>query len=219
MEKKERFERIKKLALTYEGAYIDRPFRDTGWEVIRNQYNKKVFVWMFVYENYPCINVKVRSEDRMFLRDVYPAILPAYHLNKEHWSMVRLDGSVPEQVLAQMIEESYHLVTDSPTKRIYEAVKKIPEGRVATYKQVAAMAGNSRMSRAVGNALHKNPDPATIPCHRVVNSKGQLADKFVFGGGDEQAKRLKKEGVEVHNHCVDLSKFAMEDTDIDLQNF
>ena len=73
-----------------------------------------------------------------------------------------------------MITESYDLITDSPTKRIYEAVKRIPKGHVATYGQVAAMAGNPKMSRAVGNALHKNPDPETIPCFRVVNSKGCL---------------------------------------------
>ena len=48
-----------------------------------------------------------------------------------------------------MIDESYRMVTDSPTKRIYEAVKKIPKGKVATYGQVAKMAGNPRMARAV----------------------------------------------------------------------
>ena len=68
-----------------------------------------------------------------------------------------------------MISESYDLVTYSPTKKIYEAVKQIPKGCVATYGQVAEMAGNPRMSRAVGNALHKNPDPGHIPCYWVVN--------------------------------------------------
>ena len=61
-----------------------------------------------------------------------------------------------------MISESYDLVTYSSTKKIYEAVKQIPKGCVATYGQVAEMAGNPRMSRAVGNALHKNPDPEHI---------------------------------------------------------
>ena len=57
----------------------------------------------------------------------------------------------------------------SPTKRIYEAVKKIPRGQVATYGQIAELAGDRKMARAVGNALHKNPDPLHIPCYRVVN--------------------------------------------------
>ena len=69
----------------------------------------------------------------------------------------------------------YDLVTDSPTKRIYEAVKRIPKGHVATYGKIAEMAGDHRMARAVGNALHKNPDPEHIPCFRVVNAKGELA--------------------------------------------
>lgn len=88
-----------------------------------------------------------------------------------------------------MIAESYDLVTDSPTKRIYEAVKKIPKGQVATYGQVAELAGNKRMSRAVGNALHKNKDPENIPCYRVVNAKGGLSGAFAFGGENEQARR------------------------------
>ena len=68
----------------------------------------------------------------------------------------------------------YDLVTDSTTKRIYEAVKRIPKGHVATYGKIAEMAGDHRMARAVGNALHKNPDPEHIPCFRVVNAKGEL---------------------------------------------
>ena len=99
-----------------------------------------------------------------------------------------------------MIAESYDLVTDSPTKRIYEAVKKIPKGHVATYGQIAEMAGNPRMSRAVGNALHKNPDPLHIPCFRVVNSKGELA----------HAELLREDGVEVVNGKVDLEKYGMK---------
>lgn len=99
--------------------------------------------------------------------------------------------------------------TDTPTRRIYEAVKKIPKGKVATYGMVAAMAGNPRMSRAVGNALHKNPDPEHIPCHRVVNAKGELADAFVFGGPGIQQSRLEAEGVEVNDGRVDLEKFGM----------
>jgi len=108
-----------------------------------------------------------------------------------------------------MIAESYDLVTDSPTKRIYEAVKKIPKGCVATYGQVAAMAGEPKMARAVGNALHKNPDPDHIPCYRVVNSKGELSGAFAFGGSNEQANRLRADGIEVTGNKVDLQKFGI----------
>lgn len=96
---------------------------------------------------------------------------------------------------------------DSPTKRIYEAVKRIPCGRVATYSQIAKEAGNVKMARAVGNALHKNPDPENIPCFRVVNSKGELAAEFAFGGAAAQAKLLESEGIEVKDGKVDLNKY------------
>ena len=108
-----------------------------------------------------------------------------------------------------MIAESYDLITDSPTKRIYEAVKKIPRGKVATYGRVAELAGNPRMSRAVGNALHKNPDPEHIPCYRVVNAKGELAEAFVFGGVNMQEKLLEADGIEVVNGRVDLEKYGI----------
>ena len=95
--------------------------------------------------------------------------------NKKHWNTIILDGSIPDKDIRLMIAESYDLISDSPSKRIYDAVKQIPYGQVATYAQIAQMAGDRKMARAVGNALHKNPDPDGIPCYRVMNSKGELA--------------------------------------------
>ena len=83
----------------------------------------------------------------------------------------------------------------STFEKIYEVVKKIPRGRVATYGQVAALAGNPRWARVVGYALHNNPDPSTIPCHRVVNREGRVAEAFVFGGGEAQRRLLENEGI------------------------
>ena len=71
------------------------------------------------------------------------------------------------------------------------------------------MAGEPKMARAVGNALHKNPDPDHIPCYRVVNSKGELSGAFAFGGSDEQANRLRADGIEVTGNKVDLQKFGI----------
>ena len=78
-------------------------------------------------------------------------------------------------------------------RAVYEAVKLIPEGYVATYGQIAELAGYPRAARAVGNALHKNPDETNVRCHRVVNSDGRLARNFGFGGPEEQRRRLMAE--------------------------
>ena len=72
---------------------------------------------------------------------------------------------------------------------------------------MAEVAGDRKMARAVGNALHRNPDPDTIPCFRVVNAKGELAGEFAFGGAGAQAKLLKAEGIEVVDGKVDLARF------------
>ena len=90
---------------------------------------------------------------------------------------------------------------------IYDVVKQIPKGAVATYGQVAALAGNKRWARVVGYALHANPDPAHIPCHRVVNREGAVSEAFAFGGGNRQVELLREEGVEVIDKKVDLEKY------------
>ena len=154
------------------------------------------------------VNVKAKPEVISMIVSA-KGYLPAYHMNKQHWLTILLDGTVPVEQVLEMIDESYALIADSPTKRIYEAVKRIPRGKVATYGQVAAMAGNPKMSRAVGNALHKNPDPEGVPCYRVVNSKGELSGEFAFGGAGEQAKRLEADGIEVVDGRVDLEKYGM----------
>lgn len=92
--------------------------------------------------------------------------------------------------------------------KVYEQVVKIPAGKVATYGQIAVMCGSPKASRAVGYALHFNPKPGIIPCHRIVNRCGGLAPAFAFGGIDVQANLLRKEGVEVdENFTVDLEKY------------
>lgn len=92
--------------------------------------------------------------------------------------------------------------------QVYEAVMTIPRGKVATYGQIALMCGSPHASRAVGYALHCNPRPGVIPCHRVVNREGKLAPAFAFGGREVQAELLKKEGVEVReDFTVDLARY------------
>ncbi len=90
---------------------------------------------------------------------------------------------------------------------IYDVVKLIPMGKVATYGQVAALAGNKKWSRVVGYALHVNPDPEHIPCHRVVNRLGEVSRAFAFGGANRQIILLENEGVVVEGNKVDLEKY------------
>ena len=199
-----------KFGLSFDNVYEERPFRDQNWQVVRAEENKKIFLWIYDRNGYVNLNVKVDPQWRDFWRSTYEAVTAGYHQNKEHWNTIILDGTIPEQEIRRMISESYDLITYSPTKKIYEAVKEIPKGRVATYGMVAKMAGNPRMSRAVGNALHKNPDPDNIPCYRVVNSKGELAEAFAFGGENVQKKLLEAEGVEVVDGKVDLERYGLD---------
>ncbi len=194
--------------LSLPGTHQDAPFRDDNWQLVRVKGSKKAFLWTYEREGLLNLNVKADPEWRDFWRSAYEAVIPGWHQNKEHWNTIILDGSIPEKDIRRMIKESYDLVTDSPSKRIYEAVKRIPKGKVASYSQVAAMAGNPRMCRAVGNALHHNPDPENIPCYRVVNAKGELSGAFAFGGVDEQERRLAADGIPVINGKVDLEKYG-----------
>ena len=195
--------------LSFPGTYQEAPFHDPNWQLVRVKGSKKAFLWTYERDGLINLNVKANPEWRDFWRATYASVVPGYHQNKEHWNTIILDGSIPDEDIRRMIAESYDLVTDSPSKRIYEAVKKIPSGHVATYGQVAELAGDKKMARAVGNALHKNPDPDNIPCFRVVNAKGELAGEFAFGGAGAQAKLLEAEGIEVINGKVDLKKYGL----------
>ena len=87
-------------------------------------------------------------------------------------------------------------------EKIYEVVKQIPKGKVATYGQVAALAGNRRWARVVGYALHANPNEQEIPCYRVVTKDGRVSKAFAFGGENRQMELLVADGVEFEDGHV-----------------
>ena len=91
---------------------------------------------------------------------------------------------------------------------VYDLVKKVPKGKVVTYGEIARAIGNKHMSRQVGWALHVNPKPGEIPCHRVVNHFGELSSAFAFGGINRQEELLVEEGVKVVDGKVDLGKYG-----------
>ena len=204
--------------LSFPYTYQEAPFHDPNWQLVRVKGSKKAFLWTYERDGFINLNVKVSPAWRDFWRDAFASVIPGWHQNKDNWNTIILDGTVPDDAIRNMIADSYAIVTDSPTRRIYEAVKKIPKGKVATYAQVAELAGNKKMCRAVGNALHKNPDPSTIPCYRVVNAKGELSGAFAFGGPGEPANRLMADGIEVISGKVDLKKYAVEIIDGEITN-
>lgn len=100
-------------------------------------------------------------------------------------------------------------------EKVYDAVCKIPKGKVATYGQIAAIIGRPGAARAVGNALHVNPFAPDVPCHRVVSSDGSLAANFGCGGPGVQYRRLFEEGVSFlqgDSHKVDMTKCCIKTT-------
>lgn len=196
--------------LSFKDTYQEAPFHDDNWQLVRVRGSKKAFLWTYERNGYINLNVKADPQWRDFWRNTYESVIAGWHQNKEHWNTIILDGTIPTKDIKRMIAESYDIVTYSPSKKIYEVVKKIPKGRVATYGQIAELAGDKKMARAVGNALHKNPDPEGIPCYRVVNAKGELSGEFAFGGAGAQAKLLMEDGIEVVDGKVDLKRYGIE---------
>ena len=95
--------------------------------------------------------------------------------------------------------------------KIYEQVRRIPRGKVATYGQIATLAGNPHWSQIVGYALHANPEPGVTPCHRVVNRFGGVTSAFAFGGEDRQRELLEKEGIVFcADGKVDLTRYLWD---------
>ncbi len=93
------------------------------------------------------------------------------------------------------------------SEEVYQTIRQIPPGKVATYGQIAKKLGEPKAARAVGNAPHHNPDLKIIPCHRVVNQEGRLALNFAGKSWREHKRRLLKEGVRFKDKKqVDLKK-------------
>jgi len=95
------------------------------------------------------------------------------------------------------------MVTDFESK-VYALCKKIPKGKVTTYKEIGKSLG-IKGYRAVGNALNKNPYAPTVPCHRVIRSDGKVGG-FAFGSS-KKVKLLRKEGVVVYKGVINLKEF------------
>lgn len=155
-------------------------------------------------------NLNIVDNEKFFL---------GYHMNKNSWITIILDGRVETEKIKRLIDDSYNLSVGNSmistmnelSKKVFDYLTKIPSGKVVTYKQVAEYLGNKGLARVVGNILHKNLDGDKYPCYKVLNSKGELAKEFVFGGEKEQKKRLEKDGIKVENNKVDLKIYKWEE--------
>ena len=139
-------------------------------------------------------------------------VFPGYHMNKKSWITVKLDDTLKTTEIENLIDNSYDLSVGTKSgetvnnlmQKMLDYLTTIPKGKVVTYKQVAEFLGNKGLARVVGNMLHQNPDGDKYPCYKVLNSKGELAEAFVFGGKNVQKERLEKDGIKVEDGKVDL---------------
>ena len=92
---------------------------------------------------------------------------------------------------------------------VYQVVKQIPKGKVATYGDIANLTGNPKMSKFVGFALHQNKSQFEVPCYKIVDRLGRLSKAYVFGGEDVQKTLLEKDGIKVENGKVDLNIYRI----------
>jgi len=90
-------------------------------------------------------------------------------------------------------------------EQVYDLVRQIPKGKVASYGDVARVLGIN--PRYVGYILHHNPYPGDVPCHRILNSQGRVAKTFAFGGGDAQQKLLETESIQFTSGKANLTIF------------
>lgn len=161
------------------------------------------------------LDIRYQKEESQKIVD-NKKIFPGYHMNKKSWITIKLDNTVEIRRIKELIDNSYNLSLEGKriqnkqnelAQKVYDYLLTIPEKKVVTYKQVAEYLGNKGLARVVGNILHKNPDGDKYPCYKVLNSKGELAENFVFGGKNIQKERLEKEGIIVKDGKVDLKTY------------
>ena len=93
-----------------DDAYEDYPFDDANWTVMRHRLGDRCFAMIFEREGHVWMNLKQTPEDCFILRELYTAVLPAYHMNKRHWITILLDESVSEAKTLDFLDMSYDLI-------------------------------------------------------------------------------------------------------------
>jgi predicted DNA-binding protein (MmcQ/YjbR family) len=106
--------------LELPAVYEDYPFGE-GWLVVRHRSNSKSFAMIFESGDYTWVNLKCEPNQAEFWRSVYASVVPAYHMNKRHWNSVILDGTIPPDVIRDMVSDSYDLIKPKVRKRTKNA--------------------------------------------------------------------------------------------------
>lgn len=99
----------------FDGVYLDYPF-DVEWAALRHTANKKTYAFIFERNDFVYVNLKLEPTFSHMIRQAYDSVIPAYHMNKEHWVSVICDGSVPENELLSLAALSYDLTSPKPKK-------------------------------------------------------------------------------------------------------
>ncbi|MBQ1406657.1 MAG: MGMT family protein [Eubacterium sp.] len=198
---------------TYEPAGVFRHTGNRKWFGLIMNVNKDVLV---PGSDDPVDVMNLRS-DILSKDDSFDTegIYPAYHMNHRNWISVILDDSLTDERVMELVGESYSLTSGKPAKTDDEFIRKVlsiadsvPYGRVATYGQIAALAGRPKNSRQVGKIMSMADRYGDHPCHRIVNSSGRTVP-----GWKEQRHRLESEGIAFkENGCVDMLKYRWKNT-------
>jgi predicted DNA-binding protein (MmcQ/YjbR family) len=115
-------EQLQDYLLGKKGTAEERPF---GPEALVYKVMGKMFALVAWEANPLTISLKCDPDEALFLRDIYPAVRPGYHLNKKHWNTVTIDGSVPQKEFLRMIDDSYNLVVKGLTKSQRQALEAL----------------------------------------------------------------------------------------------
>mgnify|MGYP002619541778 CR=1 FL=1 len=98
-----------KYGLSFANTYVEAPFRDQNWQLVRVKGSKKAFLWTYERNGYINLNVKADPESLDFWRQAFESVIPGWHQNKEHWNTIIIDEKVDEDLVKELIEQSYQL--------------------------------------------------------------------------------------------------------------
>ena len=112
------------VCLRFEDAYEDYPFKDLNWTIMRHKSNNKMFAAICERLGHIWINLKAEPMTGEFWRNVFSAVVPAYHMNKEHWISVILDGTMTDEEIIPLIEDSFFLTLPKNMQKRYKSLQQ-----------------------------------------------------------------------------------------------